>query len=83
MIRVCRELERRGYAEGSRAYVSDAKVFYLVLSGDIEKISTLGDRFRFICEFGEPENSKAAKQLLSEHADAIATANAVSLLSLC
>ena len=83
MIRVCRELERRGYAEGSRAYVSDAKVFYLVLSGDIEKISTLGDHFRFICEFGEPENSKAAKQLLSEHADTIATANAVSLLSLC
>lgn len=83
MIRVCRELERRGYAEASRAYVSDAKIFYLVLSGDADEISTLGDRFRFIREFGELENAKAANQLLSEHADAIATANAVSLLSLC
>lgn len=83
MIRVCRELHRRGYKEDSHAYISDARVFYLVLSGSIDEVGILSERTRFICEFGELENSKAAKRLLAEHADAIAKMNAVSALALC
>lgn len=83
MIRVCRELDRRGYKEESLAYISDARIFYLVLCGSPQEIGILGDRYRFIAEFGELENTKAAKQILGEHADPIAKQNAVSTLALC
>ena len=83
MIRVCRELDRRGYREESLAYISDAHIFYLVLMGSLEDIGILGERYNFITEFGELENTKAANQILSEHADAIAKPNAVSALALC
>ena len=83
MIRVCRELDRRGYKEESLAYISDAHIFYLVLCGTLEDIGVLGERYRFINEFGELENTKAAKQILGEHADPIAKQNAVSALALC
>ena len=83
MIRVCRELDRRGYREESLAYISDAHIFYLVLVGSLEDIGILDERYRFIAEFGELENTKAANQILSEHADTIAKPNAVSALALC
>ena len=83
MIRVCRELSRRGYCEDSVAYISDERVFYLVLSGTPENIGAFGERYRFISEFGELRNARAARLILSEHADAIAKKNAVGTLALC
>lgn len=83
MIRVCRELERRGFHEESIAYISDAHIFYLVLCGSPQEIGILDERYRFINEFGELENTKTAKQILGEHADPIAKQNAVSALALC
>ena len=83
MIRVCRELARRGYEEESLAYISDTHVFYLVLHGILDELGVLSESYRFISEFGESENAKAANQILREHADAIASPKAVSALALC
>ena len=80
MIRVCRELDRRGYRDESLAYISDTHVFYLVLSAHDRSPR---ESYPFITEFGDEENSKATVRILSEHADIIKKRNAVSTLALC
>ena len=81
MIRVCRELARRGYSEESLAYISDTEIFYLVLRAS--ESTDIRERYPFITEFGDEEHSRAAHRILSEHADVITRQDAVATLSLC
>ena len=82
MIALCRALYRVGYSSESRAYLSEGRRFYLVLS-DKQGEASLHDKYPFISEFGEEESGESSQHFLSEHASLICEKEAVGTLALC
>ena len=74
MMRACRALSRRGYAEVSDAYISDGGEVYLVLcEGDTD--------LSVVLEYGESVFFGGMMLYLSEHARRIVERDAVGVLS--
>ena len=83
MLLLCRALQSRGYAEESRAYISEDSRFYLVLETQTECDFPYSEIYPFVLEFGEEESPTSTERFLLEHARMICKAGAVATLSEC
>ena len=83
MLLLCRALQSRGYAEESRAYISEDSRFYLVLETQAECDFPYSEIYPFVLEFGEEESPASTERFLLEHARMICKAGAVATLSEC
>ena len=79
LLRVCRQLDGADCIGGSRAYIDDAGICYLCISG--VRGFGIPERLGFVSEFGTPEDPERLSGYIGEHCRCICEGDAIKTLA--